>query len=156
VEGILLRGVDDEKHAGTWAHELDEAFVLGGGPAIHPADSTVIVTSRDPQTAPIAATCDGRIMRFDNASLNAMLPPLAWLSLPTMPVGAFYLRMLIDTRSDRRMLLLYDNNGSLARATGLEAPLTILGSMQQDSILFGILRVKEPEIVFYRWNVVGG
>jgi hypothetical protein len=33
VEGILLRGVDDEKHAGTWAHELDEAFVLGGGPA---------------------------------------------------------------------------------------------------------------------------
>ena len=74
-----------------------------------------------------------------------------WRSLPTVAVGAHYLRTLVDGQTDNRLLILHDQSGSVLRSIAVRAPMGVVATAGEQ--LIGIRYADGEEMVRYRWRM---
>lgn len=75
-----------------------------------------------------------------------------WVSLAPVPVDSFLVRTFSDLRSDRRLLVLYDERGAIIRETGLDAALGLIESQPGHQLLVGLRKLPGTELTFYHWR----
>jgi len=86
----------------------------------------------------------------------AVIPPdslFHWRALPAVALDCAVLLTLTDLGSDHRLLVRYDATGRVARVTPLEAPLGMVATLG-DASLLAARRVGELELVWYTWRWV--
>lgn len=74
------------------------------------------------------------------------------LALPTLDIERGFLQELVDTRSDLRVLVLYDRRGTRVRVTELDGA---LGFLSVDRLTHGILALQTTdrrELIVYDWR----
>jgi hypothetical protein len=74
------------------------------------------------------------------------------VSSPVFPLGAGSLQVLTDLRADRRLLILYGEDGRELRQRRLDAPFGVLASSEQPPLLLGTRRANGTQVVVYRWR----
>lgn len=106
----------------------------------------------------LRVTPDGRVDTLASV-LAAGLVPLApaeslsrWRALPAVPIDCGVLVTLSDLTGDRRLLLRYALDGSLAKVTPLEAPLGLMTRVPGRESVLAARRVGTLELVWYDWR----
>jgi hypothetical protein len=69
-----------------------------------------------------------------------------------VPVDSFLVRTFSDLRSDRRLLVLYDETGAIIRQTELDAALGLVESQPGHHLLVGLRKLPGTELTFYQWR----
>ncbi len=75
-----------------------------------------------------------------------------WVSLAALPLGSDILQTLADLTSDRRLILVFDEVGSLVGHRLLEAPLGFVASGSGEQVLIAVRRLNRVEVVRYEWR----
>jgi hypothetical protein len=75
-----------------------------------------------------------------------------FLALPALPLDRGFLQTYVDLRSDRRILVLFDSDGSERRRTTLTVPIGYVASLPASKQLLAIRRVVGTEVVVYEWQ----
>lgn len=75
-----------------------------------------------------------------------------WVSLPLVQLDRGFLRTISDLRSDRRLLVLYDDAGRVIRQQALNVPFGVLAAAPESRILVAARRGQILEVVKYRWR----
>jgi hypothetical protein len=75
----------------------------------------------------------------------------AWVALPALPLDKGLIQTLSDLRSDLRLLVVYDTDGSVLRHRQIDVPLGLVASAPARQELLAVRRVNEVEAVLYRW-----
>ncbi len=75
-----------------------------------------------------------------------------WISLPALPLGSGVLQTLADLSSDRRLILVFDEVGSLAGHRLVEAPLGFVASDGGEQTLIAVRQLNRVEVVRYGWR----
>lgn len=78
-----------------------------------------------------------------------------WVGLSTVKLDQGFLQTLADPRSDRRVFVLYDNNGHVVRATSVDVAMAAVASEPRARLLLFLRRTDRLELVVYRWHWVG-
>lgn len=76
----------------------------------------------------------------------------AWVSSPLFTLRRQFLQVLSELRSDRRLLILYDETGRELRRRALDAPFGILATNDSLQVLLGTRRLKQTEVIIYSWR----
>lgn len=101
---------------------------------------------------------DGRLrsvfspMQASNAPFARGGTNQLWGAMPLLPAGQHYLQVLTDLRANRRVLLVYTNQGAVKRLRTVEAPFGLSAAVAEDSLVVGARRVNSVQIVGYRWR----
>ncbi len=120
-------------------------------PVLAPCGDAVLVTE---VTAPF------RVHRWSAAAgVRAFdIPPAPgesaarWISAPAVCVGDHVLQTLVDPGSDRRVFVVYEAEGRVARTTMTEVPMAVVAAVPGSTQIVAIRRIGEPEIVLYDWS----
>jgi len=75
-----------------------------------------------------------------------------WRALPIVPIDCGLLVTLSDLTGDRRLLLRYALDGSLAKVTPLEAPLGLMTRVPGRESVLAARRAGSLELVWYDWR----
>ena len=75
-----------------------------------------------------------------------------WTSAPAVCLDGAVLQTLADLRSDRRVLVLYDAAGKVARRRVIDVPLAVVASVPGAQSLIAVRRAGAPELVWYGWR----
>jgi hypothetical protein len=75
-----------------------------------------------------------------------------WVSLPLVQLDRGFLRTISDLRSDRRLLVLYDEGGRVIRQQVLNVPFGVLAAAPDSRLLVAARRADHLEVVKYRWR----
>lgn len=75
-----------------------------------------------------------------------------WVSAPLVDLGDAMVQTLADLASDRRVLVLYDQDGREQRKTVMSVPMALVGITGDRRHLVGVRDVGSPEVVLYRWS----
>lgn len=105
---------------------------------------------------PTTGTVDTIAVPFRAVELRAALPDTVvhWRALPAVSLDCGWLLTLSDLRSDRRLLLRYDDRGGLARVTPLDAPFGVMAGRPTEGTLLAARRAGGLELVWYQWRWV--
>ena len=76
----------------------------------------------------------------------------AFVSLPTLPLACGTLQTLADRQSHRRVLVLRDKAGRVARVRDMDVPMGFTASVNDDSMLVGMRSLGSREVVSYSWR----
>ena len=79
-------------------------------------------------------------------------PPPLWIATGLVDIGAGFLQVIADLRSDRRMLFLFNADGSFVRAMPLDFPFGVLDSDPDRRRILAIRRPDSLELVVYSWD----
>ena len=74
------------------------------------------------------------------------------VALGTFALDAGFLRVVADPRSDRRVLIRFDNAGGFVKRSILEAPWGIVATSEKTQMLLALQDVDQPELLLYRWR----
>jgi len=103
----------------------------------------VIATGRPP-----ASSLD--TTRSDLAGRGAFRP--RWVSTGWADLGSAFLQVVADLRSDRRLLFLFNSEGSLMRETVLDFPFGVLDTDIERRLLLAVRRPDGVELAVYSWS----
>lgn len=73
-------------------------------------------------------------------------------SLPALPVGRGFLQTVTDVQSDRRLLVVYDEELRVLRASMLSVPIGFVLSVPERRELYGARAGRRTELLKYRWK----
>ena len=81
-------------------------------------------------------------------------PARLWRALPIVALDRGYLQTFADLRSDRRLIVRYDQAGRPIRTRTIDLPIGFVTSLPAARLLIGARRITGVEIVGYvwRWN----
>ena len=75
-----------------------------------------------------------------------------WESLKIVPLDRGYVQILADPRSDRRLILVLDALGQIARRVELDVAMGVLDADPHTRMLLAVRNVGRRELVYYRWH----
>lgn len=78
-----------------------------------------------------------------------------WYSMPVQHIEGGFLQTFTDLNSDRRVFVVYDEQGTPRRASTIAAPVAIVGEQTNPDYLIGIRRTGRTELVGYTWTWQG-
>jgi len=107
------------------------------------SNGSVIATGRPP-----ASSLD--TTRSDLAGRGAFRP--RWVSTGWADLGSAFLQVVADLRSDRRLLFLFNSEGSLMRETVLDFPFGVLDTDIERRLLLAVRRPDGVELAVYSWS----
>lgn len=102
-------------------------------------------------TGRLAATLTPPATTVHEDSAPGALAPL-WVGLPVQSVGAGFLQVLSDLRSDSRRLILFDRDGRYLRDAHLTAPFGVLCVMPHSARLLASRYTGTQEVAEYSWQ----
>ncbi|HET7274778.1 MAG TPA: hypothetical protein VFI91_06335 [Longimicrobiaceae bacterium] len=143
-------------------YEID--LGIGGGDIrLGSAGKYALLTRTDPPFSTIMVDSAGTV-QISFAADESWLPrkgavddsvvwsdPL-WKALSVVQFSNHFIQTIADARSDRRVLLLFDQRGRQLRRTEIEAPFGFAGKIPDKSILVAVRKLGSQEIVMYRWR----
>lgn len=120
------------------------------------ADDDALLTMHSPPFSSVQVSSSGRVVRsFRPAipdSLQGTMDEGKWVSLKLLELDAGFVQTLADLTSDRRVLVLYDREGTPARHTLIDVPLAAATSIPARRQLIAMRRAGGLEIVVYGWR----
>ena len=76
----------------------------------------------------------------------------SWVGLAVIPLDRGFIQTLADPRSDRRLLVRYDETGNVAAVTELSVPVGFMDSRPELNLALGLRETDRKEILVYRWH----
>lgn len=123
------------------------------------AGSNALVTRVTPQYATLRIDSVGAVLReyspFSSPELQQLLSQDStrlWVSLPAVDLGQELLQTIADVRSDRRVLVLFDRSGTVARYSELDVSWGALAARPSDRLLIAARRADRISVVGYSWR----
>lgn len=75
-----------------------------------------------------------------------------WVTTAVVPTDRGWLQVISDLRTDTRVLITFDDAGTLVRTRILNAPFGLLTSRPDDRTLLAARDLGNQELVLYRWR----
>ncbi|MBA2670603.1 MAG: hypothetical protein H0U67_09555 [Gemmatimonadetes bacterium] len=141
-------------------HSWSSARRPSGQPAarLSALDDRVIITEADSPFHSVIVDSAGRLVSRleapdpDDASIQPAQRERRWSSLPVLRAGFLFLQVVSDLASDTRLVMTYDESGTLLRVAEVGIPIGFGATIPEHSLLVGIRRFGPQEIVSYRWS----